>query len=263
MSSLSVKILYGKNENLVINPSELMERYLFGVPTCTSDGRTISSQTIKTHILAAQRTVENLFSLKLNRQVIEESRDFIREEFNRWGYVRSLYPINYIDDLKGYINDVNQINYPREWLSLKKMESVAVFRNVYLIPNTGKGATMTQNAVIYNGMSPHLGWFGQTWIPNYWRLRYVTGFDPVPLDLLDFIAKLASVNVLAILGDVLYGVGLTSIQVSLDGVSQSTPLTRSAQGGIFAGRIKQYVEDMNREVQNLKYRYRGITFEVL
>ena len=122
---------------------------------------------------------------------------------------------------------------------------------------------MTQNSVVYNGMSPHMGWFGQSYIPNYWRMRYTTGWDNVPFDLLDYIAKIASCNVLAVLGDIIYGVGLSSIQVSLDGVSQSTPLTRSAQGGLFAGRIKQYIEEINAVSQNLKYQYRGITFEVL
>ena len=122
---------------------------------------------------------------------------------------------------------------------------------------------MTQNSLIYNGISPHLGWFGQTYIPNYWRTRYITGWDKIPADLLDFVAKLAALNVLAIIGDIIYGVGLTSINITLDGVSQSTPLSRSAQGGLFAGRIKLYLDQMNNELPTLTSRYRGIPFEVL
>ena len=80
---------------------------------------------------------------------------------------------------------------------------------------------------------------------------------------MDFIAKIASINILAVLGDVLYGVGITSLQVSLDGVSQSTPLTRSAQGGLFSGRIKQYLDDIDKMLPSLKGKYRGISFEVL
>ena len=149
---------------------------------------------------------------------------------------------------------------------IKKQEDVAIYRNVYLIPNTGSksGATMTQNSVIYNGVSPHLAWFGQTYIPNYWRPRYVTGWDKLPGDLFDFVCKVAALNILAIMGDVLYGVGITSISISLDGVSQNTPLTRSGQGGLFAGRIKTYIDDINNSIlPNLKSKYRGISFEVL
>jgi hypothetical protein len=61
----------------------------------------------------------------------------------------------------------------------------------------------------------------------------------------------------------LYGIGLTSISISLDGVSQNTPLTRSSQGGLFAGRIKTYIDDMEKAIPGLKSKYRGISFEVL
>lgn len=113
----------------------------------------MSNSALEQHILAAQTQVENLFSIKLNKQVIEENRDFIRQEFMSWGYIRTMYPIVYIDNLEGWINEVCQITYPKEWLSIKKQEDIAVYRNLYLIPNTGSrnGATMTQNSLIYNG----------------------------------------------------------------------------------------------------------------
>lgn len=265
MPKLQLNIVYNKNMDVVMSPTELREKYLFGIPMCSNDGTKMSSSAIVQHILAAQTQVENLFSLKLKKQVIEENRDFQKQEFMSWGYIRTMYPIVYIDNLEGWINDVCQITYPKEWLSIKKQEDIAVYRNLYLIPNTGSrnGATMTQNSLIYNGLSPHLGWFGQTYIPNYWRPRYITGWDKVPADLLDFIAKIAAVNVLSVMGDILYGVGITSLQVSLDGVSQSTPLTRSGQGGLFAGRIKQYIDDVDRMLPTLKSKYRGISFEVL
>ncbi len=265
MPSLKLKIQYNKNVEMIMSPAELLEIYLFGIPTCSNDGRKISSQALSQHIKSAQTQVESLFSIKLTKQVIEENRDFNRQEFMSWGYIRTMYPIAYIDNLEGWINDVCQITYPREWLSIKKQAEVAIYRNVYLIPNTGSksGATMTQNSLIYNGLSPHLGWFGQSYIPNYWRPRYVTGWDKIPADLFDFVAKFAAMNILAVIGDVLYGIGITSIQLSLDGVSQSTPLSRSSTGGLFAGRMKQYTDDVNSNLPSLKSKYRGIPFEVL
>ena len=266
MPTLRLKIQYNKNVGAILSPTELRENYLFGIPFCSPDGTKMSSSSILQHILNAQTLVENMFSLKLLKQVIEENRDFIRQEFLSWGYIRTMYPIAYIDNLEGWINDVCQITYPKEWLSIKKIESVAIYRNIYLIPNTGSrsGATMTQNSLIYNGISPHLAWFGQNYIPNYWRPRYVTGWDKVPADLFDFVGKIASINVLAIIGDVLYGIGVTSFSITLDGVSQNTPLARSGNGGLFAGRIKTYIDDMNNNLLPvLKSKYRGIPFEVL
>ena len=265
MPTLRLKIKFGKNTGAIQSSTEFRENYLFGIPLCSPNDTKMSTSAILQHILNAQTLVCNMFSVKLTKQVIEENRDFNRQEFMSWGFIRTMYPIDFIDNLEGWINDVCQITYPKEWLSIKKLESVAIYRNIYLIPNTGSrnGATMTQNSLIYNGLSPHLGWFGQNYIPNYWRPRYVTGWDKIPADLFDFISKIAAINVLSIIGDVLYGIGITSVSISLDGVSQNTPLSRSGQGGLFAGRIKTYIDDCNNMLPTLKSKYRGITFEIL
>lgn len=265
MASLRLKISYNKNMGLIMSPTELIDNYLFGVPLCSNDGRKISTQSLIQHIEAAQSSVENVFNIKLTKQVVDETRDFVKQEFLSWGYIRTMYPVSYISDLEGWISGVCQTTYPSEWLSIKKMEDVAVYRNVYLIPNSGsrEGATMTNNSVIFSGITPHLGFFGQTYIPNYWRVTYVTGWDKLPSDLFDFVSKYAAINVLAVIGDILYGIGITSVNLSLDGVSQSTPLTRSSQGGLFAGRIKLYQEEIERAFPTLKSKYRGIPFEVL
>lgn len=265
MPALRLKIQYNVNTEMIMSPTELIENYLFGIPMCSNDGRKISLNSISQHILDAQSRIEGLFNIKLTKQVIEENRDFVREEFMSWGYIRTSYPVAYIDNLEGWINDICQTTYPKEWLSIKKQNDVSIYRNVYLIPNSGsrEGATMSSKSVVYNGISPHLGWFGKTYIPNYWRLRYITGWDKVPSDLLALISKIAAINVLNVLGDILYGVGLTSIQLSLDGVSQSTPLTRSSSGGLFSGRIKTYIDEINQNLPYLRTKYRGISFEVL
>ena len=267
MPSLKLKISYNKNEGLIINASELMENYLFGIPVCTVDGRKLSAQAIKKQISAAQQRIETLFSIKLNRQVIEESKDFVRQEWNTWGYVKSTYPVAYPDNMKGFINDACQVNYPKEWLSIKKNENVAVWRNVHVIPNSSsdKGAEMSQHSIIYNGVYPHLGWFGKNYIPNYWRLKYITGWnaEDVPEDLMDLINKIAAINVLCIIGSYLYGVAMSSLSVSLDGVSQNIPLTRGGKYGMFSDRIQMYMDDINNIMENAKYIYKGLTFEVV
>lgn len=268
MPSLRLKISYNKNEGLLISPSELMEQYLFGIFTCSTDGRKLPQKAIKNQIQVAQKQVENLFSIKLNKQVIRENRDFTREEFNAWGFVRATYPISFIGSLKGYINEVCQIIYPREWLSLKKTSAVATFRNLYLIPNSGganKGAIMTQNSVVYNGITPHLNFWGMKFLPNYWRLKYITGWDAdeIPDDLVNMISQYAAIQVLAIIGSYLYGVAFSSISISLDGVSQNTPLTRGGKYGMFTDRIQLYMDQINQNIETMKYIYHGITFFVV
>ena len=124
---------------------------------------------------------------------------------------------------------------------------------------------MSQHSIIYNGVYPHLGWFGKNYIPNYWRLKYITGWnaEEVPEDLTDLITKIAAVNVLSVIGSYLYGVAMSSLSVSLDGVSQNIPLTRGGKYGMFTDRIQMYLDDINNIMENAKYIYRGLTFEVV
>ena len=100
MPSLRLKIQYNKNMELIMSPTELRENYLFGIPMCSNDGTKMSSSSIMQYILSAQTLVENLFSIKFIKQVIEENRDFVRQEFLSWGYIRTMYPIDYIDNLE-------------------------------------------------------------------------------------------------------------------------------------------------------------------
>ena len=263
MPSLTLTINYGVNEGLIISPSEVIANYLHQIPLCTEDGRVLSLEVVKQKIFNAQKIIENFLSIKLIKQVIKESRDFNRQEYNSWGYVKCTYPVVEPFELKGTLNGAEQVNYPKNWLAYKVMsDGVVYFRNMYLMPNTYQGAEMNQNNFVFSGISPSLGFFGMSDIPNYWRPVYVTGWDynNMPEDIVDVIGKLVAIQVLSILGDILLGVGLTSMNISLDGVSQNTSTTRTAQGGLFMGRIKQYGEELNQQKTALKYTYKGVSF---
>lgn len=265
MPSLTLNISYGINEGIVLSPSELVSNYLHQIPLCTEDGRTLSLETIKQKIVNAQKIIENFLSLKLVKQVIKENRDFNRQEYNSWGYVKCTYPVVEPFELVGTLNGATQVQYPKQWLSFKRMENGYVyFRNIYLMPNTKGGATMNQNNFVFSGISPSLGFFGMANIPNYWEPVYITGwdYDNMPEDIVDVIGKLASIQVLAILGDILLGVGLTSLSVSLDGISQNTSTTRSGQGGLFYGRVKEYGEELKDAKKELKMVYLGLNIQV-
>lgn len=267
MAKLRLKISYNKNNGLIISPSEMREIYLFGIPVCTVDGRKISSKALMQAIRSAQEKFERLFSIKLQKEVIEESKDFLREDFNAWGAIKVTYPIAYAVKLQGFINEACQTDYPHEWLVIKRTENVATFRNLFLVPNSSSvhGATMNQTSLIYNGISPHIGFFGSRIIPNYWRIKYITGWDAdkIPADLFDAICKLAAINCLLLIGSYLYGVGISSLSVSLDGVSQNFPLTKGGKYGLFTDRISAYKEELDQIWQDLKYEYAGLIWTVV
>lgn len=260
MGSLSLNIKYNKNEGLVISPSELIGMYLNGIPLCYPNGGKISMDTLKHQIQSVQKELENFLSIKINKQIVWETQDFNRESFFSWGYIKTVFPIMQPLRLQGYISNIKQVNYPKQWLSKKSGTDKTKFRNLYLIPNTEGGAVMSENAFVFSGITPHMGFFGTDYIPNYWRVKYISGWDECPIDIVDAVAMGAAIQILAITGDLIYGAGIGNQSISIDGISQSYSTTKGSGSGAFAGRIKQYIEDLGKKLENLKAEYKGIMF---
>ena len=266
MATLTLTLEYSKNEGLVLSPSDLQNLYLAGIPLCfPANGSKISQEMIKQKIAAAQKYIENVLSIKLQKQLINEEQDFNREEFHCWGYIRTVFPIMQPKQLDGKINDVIQITYPESWLSIKNGNDPVHFRNLHIIPNTKNAAEQNAYAVVYSGLSPALGYLGAGYIPNYWKADYGTGWDAgeIPVDIIDAIGKRAAIQILAIVGDLLFGAGVGNQSVSLDGISQTYSTTKSGGKGAFSGRIDQYQNELDQAVKDLKAEYLGIMFRVV
>ncbi len=265
MATLKLDICYNKNEGLVISPSDLLDLYLNGIPLCYPNGGKISEDTIKQKILASQKKLEDYLSIKIMKQIVREDQDFNREEFKIWGYVQTIFPINEPLELKGFINNIQQVNYPASWLTVKRPNDPTKFRNLHLIPNTEGGAVLTQNSFVFSGITPHLGFFGTNYIPNYWKVVYCSGWgaDEIPEDIIDYVAKSAAVQMLAISGDLLYGAGIGNQSISIDGITQQYSTTKGGGKGAFSGRIKQYSDELVADLQHLKDEYLGINFKVM
>jgi len=259
MPRLELSISYGKNNGLIFSPSELLEQYLHGISICTRDGRAMSQEAISEKIRSAQKSIEQYLSIKLNRQVIQETRDFIRTDYKNWGFFKLTYPVREVLDLTGFISTTKQVEFPKSWLSSKiTSEEDLLFRTVHVVP-AGSDTTNT-NSVVFIGITPNAGFFGVQNIPNYWNVKYCTGFKVIPSNLRDAVGKLATIQVLAVLGDILLGAGIASQSLSFDGLSQSISTTQSAENSAYSARIKQYAEELKKEMPKMKDWYKGIQF---
>lgn len=259
--SLIFNLIYGKNDGLVISPNELVDTYLFGIPLCSGSGFRYSTDSITRLIKAAQTTMENYLALKLFKQYMLEKVDFNHTEFQQWAYTKASYNINSVYTFDGMLGEQSVISYPQAWLSTRSINNRGVSRNVYIVPNGLANASS-----VYLGSSYTLYYYlgGAQTIPNYWRLGYVTGFDKIPDDITFMIGKLAAIQMLLILGEIVGGsglVGMSSQSLSLDGLSQS--VSKANGGSIFAQRIRQYSADMKGELAALQDFYRGANLEVL
>ena len=253
MPSITLQCPYSQNE-LTVSPDEVLETYFFGIKLIGKDGQTLSNQVIRNFIQVATEDVEDLLSIKVLPQIVSEDKDFWLDEWTAWGYIRVAYPVKKPYDLKGYINDVVQITYPQEWLSTRKSSEETYFRNLYLVPTNG---TATTNSAIFSGVTPHLGFFGNKQIPNYWRVVYCTGFSKMPKDLLNYIGKLASIDLFNIAGDMILDPGIGSQSIGIDGLSQSVSTVRSGKDSIYGARITSYSKEIEQQRVALKGRYAG------
>jgi len=263
MGSISLEIKYGKNEGLVLSPEEVREKYMWGVAIKDGNDTEIPDSVVTQYIREAQRQIETLLNLKLKKQVIVESQDFRREDWKRWGYIRLTYPVVCPLTLEGFINTVKQITYPPDWLVSKTINDDANLhhRNLYVVP--AGNSTAHSNAVIYSGIIPQLGIVESTHVPNYWQIKYVTGWERVPKDIIAAIGKMASINLFHIAGDLILGAGIASFSLGIDGLGQSISTTSSATNAGYGARILGYANDLKRDVPMLKDYYRGFSFGVI
>lgn len=252
--SISLLSKYRKCEWLCMSPAELRETYFYGVRILDKLGKEISEDTYRTYILAAQKEIEGVLNIKLAPQVIDESVSFLRDEFESFGFIRLSYPVVAIYGLDGFIGEIRQIQYPKEWLSIRTTnDGETYFRQFYIVPNQRAANTGT---LVYNGIIPYLGILGYSQIPNYWKVRYVTGYSKLPIDLMNLVGQMAAYNIFLIAGDLILNPGIGNQSLSIDGLSQSV----SVPGGSgFNNRIKQYQENIKVSLERLRSKYKGIT----
>jgi hypothetical protein len=259
MPTLVYSIKSSKNSGLPISAPELANRYFFGIPIVDQSGNIMRDEDIEFFIKTAKEDLEGYLNLKLSKQIIEESFDYYRDDYKYWGYVPVSYPCVKPFKLYGLLGDIEQIEFPSNWLSPKRTnDGIGYGRDIKLVPTAG--SVMNQSTV-YSGITPNVGWWGQKSIPNYWTAIYCTSMDRVPEDILDAIGKLASINVFHQLGDIILGAGIASQSIGIDGLSQSISTTSSATNAGYGARITGYLADLKKMMPRLKQKYDG--FELM
>lgn len=249
--TISFKIVYSKTSETLMSTSEFIDTYLFGIPLTNKAGQTISPSALKVHIQGAQEEIERYLSLKIRKQIILEEKDYNRNDWMSWGYMRTTYPVNKAFELKGFVNTVQQMDMPTAWLSVRDSNDELKYRQIHVVP---VAATTIQYSTIYNGVVP-LGFFSNDTIPNYWRSVYCTGFNRVPMDLLNVIGKLGAINVFHVLGNLILGTpGLQSKSISIDGLSQSYQTQ-----GSYKAIVEAYLKDLEISLPRLYNYYKGFT----
>lgn len=252
---------YRVNEKgMIISPSELKDLYFYGIPIVEKNGTQMPEVSIETYIRSAQKQIEGYLNLKLVKQIIEERVPFYVEDFDKYNYIQSSYPVRKAFRMQGWIANVQQVEYPKEWLTVRTTNDGETYhRRIHLIPvGSTEGQYMT-----FNGLQPYIGMHGRAGIPDYWKIAYCTGFDRIPEDIITVIGKYASIMIFHQLGDIILGAGIANMSLGVDGLSQSIGTTSSATNAGYGARIIGYINDLKLELPRLKDKYTGFVFTAL
>lgn len=255
----------GGSDSLAISPSEFKEDWLYGIPLCNPyNNQVLSEEVYKNKILASQNMIENELGIKIVQQTIVEQKDFVREEFANWGFIKTSWQILHPCELKGRLNQREIINYPSDWLNIRRSNANdnTSFKELYIIPNGQSAINFYQLSTTFPAL---FNFYGARILPNYWQIKYVTGFKNTPMELIQLVGLATAIQILPLLemsvgGGNPLAYGLASQSVSLDGLSQST--SRMGGGNIFQSRMTLYKEQLKSSLQAMKGIYGGIKFDV-
>lgn len=273
MPQLTIPLTYSFDSGLLITPSELMSKYLFGV-TLSKDGQTMPEEVIKQYILEAQSLLENYLDIKLTKEVVNETKDFWIDDWRTWSYIPCTYPVNCLLKIEGFVGSNRVIEFPQDWVINKsvtttKGQSDYYSRNIYMVPNFSSASFF--NSYVYSGTLIPLRNYSATYggvrqLPGHWRISYITGWSifSVPPIFRSIIGKLVAVQLLGIAGEILFPrPGIASSTLSLDGLTETMSTAVSGNATPYTPRIKLYVEQITKDLEMLSGMYKSIAFNVL
>jgi hypothetical protein len=257
MSEFRLSFKYRKNRNVALSPGELKNLVFFGIPVITPDGSLLSDQEIDTYIRSAVAEIEAELDIKIPLQTISETKSFLWDNYRNWAYIKTSYPVVCVDKIDGFVGTVRQVQYPKGWFSIQESSDGIRHRTVRIVPNSGSGGVV-DNSVVYAGIYPQLGYYGNRNIPDYWKVTYTTGWKIIPDDLFKIIVYKAAIPIFDLLGDIVIGAGIASQSLGLDGLSQSVSTTSSAENSAYSSRIKSYQSQIKELMSGLKKKYAGV-----
>lgn len=266
MPRLELSIKYRKNEGIVLSPSEMEIIYLYGIDILSLDGSSFSSEALRFYIETAQREIENRFSLRFQKQLVDkETVSYYRSDYwQQFPIIKTKFPVKQPISLVGMLNNMEQIIYPEGWLKNAQGLNGNNKRRISIVP-TGASTTIGNADVILTGITTQIGFQRFDNIPDYWSVQYITGFDidDLPMDLLHVVGKLSTFGPLGIAGELILGAGIASQSISIDGLSQSISSTASAENTGYSARLKHYEKEIEETIKRIELIYNEIRFTVL
>lgn len=260
-----------KKVGALIGPEELKRDYLFGIDIRDKAGNPLSDATYQTYIDNAVSMLEHDLDIHITPTCIVEDKDYRLNDYADWGYMYlNNYPVIelvklemvYFRDANGNPETVQTI--PNNWIRMQDHDGI-----VRLIPNARFPASLQVDGS--GNFFPEV--LRSNMVPNLWRITYNAGFEDgkIPNIVNQAIGLLAAIQAMILGGIQVFGPGIASKSISLDGLSQSISTTVNAEHAAYGPVIAEYKtilygqnkDDKNGLLEVLRYYYKGEMMGVL
>lgn len=173
--------------------------------------------------------------------VADEPHDYFAADFLQYGWIKvNRGPVKSVQQVQAIYPTGNYLfTFPNDWLRIDRNGG-----QIQVVPS---GGSLSQALLGQGGTYLPIIYRNLQYLPQLFHCAYTAGWEPgkVPNVLVDAVCKKACIDILAQVGDLIYGPGVVSRSVSVDGLSQSESFINNGQmGAIFTSRIVQYAKDL-------------------
>lgn len=239
----------------MLTVKQLKERYLFGIDLTDKQGNVLPDEVIQHQINASVSYLEHALDIIISAVVIEnEQYDYRAVDYANFNFIQlKKRPAIEVTLIKAqFPNNSKLVDFPPEWYVLEKEAS-----QIQLSPVEGSfsGLVVTQG-----GSYVPLLYGTRDYWPHLFSITYKAGFcaDQIPVIINEMIGLQAAVKVFEILGDILYGPGLSNQSVTIDAASVSKGLAASGIYSVYGARINGYQKSLKDYMEVVKKFYSGI-----
>ena len=205
---------------------DIKDRVLFGIPLKSAlTKQTLPDSVIQDAIVKAVSEIEHTLKLYISPVTIKKERhNYHWNDYQyAFGYLQlNQRPILEVQKLEVSIpsaNDAeNLVEWPTQWIKPFNDHGT-----IQLTPLSGSGSILVTQ--VATGVSFPVYLFNSQHYPQFWAVTYRCGFenDKIPAMIAGLIETIAGLNILALLGPVLFPYNSYSINIDGLGQSVSTP----------------------------------------
>lgn len=271
---------------LLVTPDEIRGKYLFGHRLVSVRGDVVTDATLQSYIDEAVAQVETdlnhmIVATKYRHRPVnpdtprtdippgevfrwDDLYEFNKKQFSEFVQIKmhkkpivsiSLWNLYDPSSSRVLINLLPWAKLKYEFGLLQAFPRAG--SGLFTFPMQNPGGFVGQGIGLYPG--------GYDRYPNGYGIDFVAGYENarhVPQELVRLVGMMACVMVACDYGDGIMP-GLTSASVSITGISENVSTGASAGNTVFGGKIREYLEQIDRFWQKNRRKYIGITMGVI